>query len=164
MEFNFSQNLPLILIVIALGLFVYYVARRRPDRAYPEVARGLLTEVRLNRAILEALPMRPKPRKLEVVMWEAHKKGLDFLGQTLCANLSEAYGETKQLNQRIQQVLKSRTTGAEAQAAIGDTAGLKEMLAKCQAGIEDWLLVHTGRKEPPVKYPSIIDDLFGTGR
>ena len=38
---------------------------------------------------------------------------------------------------------------------------LKVPLAKSKQELEEWLLENVGAKEPPPKYPGIIDGLFG---
>jgi hypothetical protein len=42
-----------------------------------------------------------------------------------------------------------------------DMGELKGLLAKCQEGLEQWLLLKVGSRNPPPKTPGLFDDLLG---
>ncbi len=158
---NIADNLPLVFIVLAIVAFLFFFRKgQRPERTRAEIIYNLLSEVKLDQAMVETFALREKLKKFEVVSWQRNKTRLSFVGDTLRGNLSKAFGSAEELNRQMDAAKKSKETDARSKI---DVAVLREPLAKSRDGLEEWLLIHTGRKEPPIKYPTIMDDLFGTG-
>jgi len=154
-----GENLIIVAAIIGLLLLQFLFRRgRQPVRNRPELVRGLLTDVRINEALVETFGLRPKPRKFETANWQLNRNRLDFLGQSLRATLSDAFTLAQNFNQEIKTARKSPS---DSHIVTLDVAKLKEPLAKSKQGLEDWLLANVGGKEPPMKYPGLFDYLFG---
>lgn len=155
------ENAPLIGAVIVFLLLQFFLKKPKPETGQQEIVQNLLSEVRLNQALAETFQLRQKPKKFEVVSWQRHKTGLDFLQQSLESALSDAFDITEDFNQRIESTKKYKS--ASYLAGI-DIDKLKEPLARSQQGLEEWLLANAGTKDPTPKYPGLLDGLFGSRR
>ncbi|MFC2071825.1 hypothetical protein ACFLUU_03785 [Chloroflexota bacterium] len=154
-------NAPLIGIVIVFIFLQFFLRKPKPEIMEREIVQNLLSEVSLNRALVETFHLRQKPKKLEVVSWQRHKNKLDFLQQPLQVALSDAFSMTEDFNQRVEAAKKFKS----ASYLVGiDIDKLKEPLAKSNEGLEEWLLRNVGTKDPTPKYPGFFDDLFGRRR
>jgi len=157
------ENLPLILMIAALiALQIFFMRRRNPERTQQELVVNLLGEVKINEVLVETFSLRQKPKKFEVTMWEVNKNRLKFLAKSVQRTLSEAFGMIEDFNQQIDAAKKASRKAKSASYKVDiDVNELKEPLARSRQGLEQWLLVTIGTKDPPPKYPSIIDYLFG---
>ena len=87
-----GENLPIILAIVGFILLQFFLSRRRkPETTHQEIVNSLLTEVKLNQALVETSSLRQKPKKLEIVSWQRNKAKLDFLDQPLRNTLSDAF-------------------------------------------------------------------------
>ena len=155
-------NLPLILAVIGFILVQFFLRRRRkPEVTHQEIARSLLSEVKLNQALLQASHLREKPKKFEAVNWQRNKTKLDFLEHSLQGTLSDAFHFVEDFNGQIDAAKKYKSSSYIVNL---NADKLKEPLDKSQQGLEQWLLSTTGGKEPPTEYPGFIDSFFGGKR
>ena len=156
------ENIPLIVAIIGLILLQIFLRRRRkPETTHQEIVQSLLSEVRLNQALVEIFNLRQKPKKFELASWWRNKNKLDFLEQSLQGNLSGAFGMAEDFNQQIEAAKKYKS----ASYMVGvDVGRLKGPLDKSRQGLEEWLLAKTGEKGPPPKYPGILDDFLGGRR
>jgi hypothetical protein len=155
---NLGENA--IFIVIILGIFGIFILfrRRSPDRERPEMVRNLLTEVRINQALIETFYQRPKPRRFEMTTWLLNRKKMDFFEKSLQADLKSAFTLAEDFNRQLKAVKKAKSADSKLDF---DLEKIKEPMANSKKGLEDWLLAHFGGKEPPPKYPTITDYLFG---
>lgn len=161
MGFSIGEDFSLILIVLGLGLLIFFLRRGHgAQKASPEVVHSLLSEVRLNQALVEIFSQGQKPKKFEVVNWQINKAKIGFLSQSLRNTLSDTFGMAEDFNHQIKLARKSKSANYIASINIDK---LKELLTKSRQGLEEWLLINTGRKDLPVKYPSFFDSFFGTG-
>ena len=159
---DIGANIPTILTVVGLILLQFFLRRRRkPEVTHREIAQGLLTEVRLDQALVESFHLRRKPKKFEAVSWQLNKTKLDFLAQPLQVALSDAFTTIEDFNRQIDAAKKHKSASFLADISIDK---LREPLDKSKQGLEEWLLVNIGTTEPPPKYPSILDGLFGGRR
>ncbi len=157
-----GENAPLIVVIIVLILLQFFFWRRRkPEATREEITRSLLSEVRLNQALGETFRLRQKPKKFEAASWQINKTRLDFLSQSLQVALSDAFGMVEDFNRQIDVAKKHKSPSYVASL---DVDKIKEPLAKSKQGLEEWLLAKTGGKEPPPKYPGLLDGLFGWRR
>ena len=159
---DIAGNAPLIVgLIVFVLLWVFFMRRRKPEATERAIVQSLLSEVRLNQAVLEFCRVREKPRKFSASNWRINKGRLDFLVQSLQVALSDVYGMAEDFNRQMDVAKKSRTGS---HLAYLDMDKLKEPLAKSREELEDWLMAHGGRSEQPIKSPSIFDTLFGSGR
>ncbi len=160
MDFSgIEENLPLIFIIIALILLPFFLGRKRRAAAMPqEIARNLLSEVRLNLSLAEVYSVNGRVKRFETVSWQLSKSKLDFLDRSLRAALTDAFAIAEDYNQQVDAAKKYRSGSQMANINIDK---LKGSLTKSKEGLEQWLMSKVGTKEPPPQYPGIMDSLFG---
>ena len=154
---DFGSNWPLIFILIVIILLFVFLRRGGGARRQPEIVQSLLTDVKLDQALVETFYIREKPRKFEMTSWQMHRTKLDFLGEELQATLAETFGIIEDFNQQIKTIKRSKVGDHKSI----DVTKLKELLAKCRKGLEDWMMDKIGQKELPTRYPSLMGFLFG---
>jgi hypothetical protein len=155
---NLGDNIIFIIAILAILVLFSLFRRRSPNRNRPEVVRGLLSEVRINEALIETFHQRPKPRRFETSTWQLNRKKLDFFEKSLQVDLTSAFTLAEDFNQQLKAAKKAKSADFTLNF---DLEKMGEPLAKSKQGLEDWLLAHFGGKEPPPKYPTITDYLFG---
>ena len=153
-----GENIPIIAAIIGFILLQFFLRKRKPETTHREIAQSLLTEVKLNQALAESYHLRQKPQKFETVSWQRNKNKLDFLSHALQVILSDTFMVAEDFNQQIEAAKKHKSATYMVNVNVDK---LKEPLAKSKQGLEEWLLKNMGTKEPPIKYPGIIDGLFG---
>ncbi|MFC2041665.1 hypothetical protein ACFLTY_05045 [Chloroflexota bacterium] len=158
MDFDaISGNFPIIGLIAALIILQFLFGRRRkPAATHQQIIQNLLMEVRLNQAMLESYHQLQKPKKFEVNDWKRSRDKIDFLGQGLQRSLSDAYMIIEDFNQQIDEAKRYKSVGYMASV---NPDKLKEPLAKCRQGLEEWLLASTAANPP--KRPGIFDELLG---
>ena len=158
---NFTGSLPLIIGVIAVLLIQFYVMRKRKPETEKTIVQSVLLDVKINQAISELIRDGRKPKKFSASNYQINKNRLDFLSQTLVASLSHAFDIIDDYNLQIRLAKKSKSTSY----VDLDVRRLSGPLTESREGLEEWLMAHGGQQQgPPIKYPSIFDTLFGTGR
>ena len=90
-----------------------------------------------------------------------NRNKLDFLDKALQTNISDAFMMAEDYNHQIDEARKYKSTSYMANINIDKLNGL---LAKCQEGLEQWLLLKTGSRNPVEKMPGMFDDLLGRRR
>lgn len=159
---EWTQNLPLILGALALIVFQYFVRKKRsPVLNQQELAQNLAAEVRLNQRIAEFFSFEYKARRFLTTTWQLNRNKLDFLDKALQTNISDAFMMAEDYNHQIDEARKYKSTSYMANINIDKLNGL---LAKCQEGLEQWLLLKTGSRNPVEKMPGMFDDLLGRRR
>ncbi len=155
----FTENLPLILSILGIILLQFFMRRRRrAATTQPEIAQNLLSEVKLNQALVEAFPLQSKPKRFLTTAWQRSKDKLDFLNSPLQLALSETFTMAEDFNQQITAANKHKSAIYMASVNVNKLIG---PLAKSKEGLELWLMSKTGEKELPPKYPNVFDGLFG---
>ncbi|MFC1943075.1 hypothetical protein ACFLWO_00625 [Chloroflexota bacterium] len=158
---DISENIPIIVMIVGLVVLQLFLRRRRkPEITHQEIARSLLSEVRLNQALAETFSLRQKPKKFETVSWQINKAKLDFLDESLQGDLSHTFMMVEDSNRQIDAAKKYKS----ASYLVGIDAGkVKDLLTKSREGLEKWLQSATGTNEPLRKYPGVLDDWLGRG-
>ena len=151
-------NVIIIVAILAIVLLQFVLRRRKPETMHGQIAQNRLMEVRLNQALAGSFHLRQKPKKFEVTIWQRNKTKLDFLSQSLQVVLSDTFMMAEDFNRQIEAARKYKSNSYIVNISIDK---LKEPLDKSKEGLEEWLLANVGRKEPPPKYPSLFDSLFG---
>lgn len=154
---NFGENWVLIVAIAAI-LMLFFLARRGGGvRRHPEIVQNLLYDVRLNQALVETYHLREKPKKFDNTNWQINKNRIDFLEEELQETLHQTFDVVEDFNQQIKTAKKLKSDSFRSL----DVGKLKELLAKCRKGLEDWMMDKIGKKELPPKYPSLLGGLFG---
>ncbi len=154
-----GENVPLLLLIVGLILVQFFFMRKRkPEVTRQEITQSLLSEVKLNLALVETSNLRPKPKKFETVSWQRNKNKLEFLDKSLQSVLSNAFMLVEDFNQQIDSSKKYKSASYVINVDVGK---LKGPLTKSREGLEEWFQTKAGSKEPPPKYPGIFDSFFG---
>ena len=152
----------LLLLIGGVAVIVVQIILRRgkkSEKTQQDIVHSLLAEANLNHAAVEVFLKRSDPKRLTIASWQRNKNKLDFLEQPLQTVLTDAFMLADEFNQQMSVAKKYKSNSY---LATFNTKRLKEMLDKGREGLEEWLLKNVGRKErPPIKYPSVIDGLFG---
>ena len=156
---NVGENLPFIVGVIALVVFQYILRRRRgPGANQQEVVQNLLAEVKLDIRLAELFAVKMQTKKFMTTTWQLNKNKLDFLDQPLQVSISDAFTMAEDFNGQIAAARKHKTNAYMAGVSMDK---LKGLLVSCQQGLEQWLLLKVGSRNPQVKAPGIFDSLMG---
>ncbi len=158
---NLWGVLPLVGIVIAVILVQSFFIRKNKPESQRTIVQNLLLDVKVNQVLIDMVKDGQKPKNFSSNNWQLSRNRLDFLAKSLQTYLSAAFDTVDDFNQQIRLAKKSKTQ----QYVNLDTAQLSEPLSKSRQGLEDWLMAHGGVEEgPPIRYPSMWDALFGSGR
>lgn len=150
-----------LLFVGLIILFVYlfsFLRRKDPKKAQAELVRALLSETRMNLALLKAFDNEPLPRSFETTTWQLNKKKVDFLSKSIQSDMQTAFQEAIDYNRRLKSARKSKSNDQ----VIPDQESIKAPFLRAKDGLEDWLLVHVGRIDAPLQYSTMFDNLFGS--
>lgn len=145
------------LIIVFIYLFSF-MRRRDPKKARAEIVRSLLSETRMNLAMLKAFDNEPLPRSFETTAWQLNKKKIGFLEKSLQADLQTAFQNAMDYDRRLKAAKKNKSN----EQVIPDQESLKPPFLRVKEGLEDWLLVHEGRIDAPLQFSTMFDGLFGS--
>ena len=158
---NLCGILPLVGIVIAVILVQSFFIRKNKPESQRTIVQNLLLDVKINQVLIDMVKDGQKPKNFSSNNWQLSRNRLDFLAKSLQTYLSAAFDIVDDFNQQIRLAKKSKTQ----QYVNLDTTHLSEPLSKSRQGLEDWLMAKGGVEEgPPIRYPSMWDTLFGSGR
>ncbi len=156
---NIGPNLPFILVAIALVVFQYIMRKRRgPEANQQDIVQNLVAEVRLDIRLAEIFTFDYRAKQFMTTTWQLNKAKLDFLDPKVQDNVNRAFELAMDYNQQISMAKKNKSTAYMASIHIDK---LKELLTNSQQGLEQWLLIKFGSKNPPMKVPGAFDDLLG---
>lgn len=156
---NIKENLPFIIGAIVLVIIQFWLRKRRgPATNQPEVVQNLLAETRLNFRMADAFDFSLRSGRFMTTTWQLNKDKLSFLEAPLQSGVSDAYMMVEDVNRQIAAAKKYKSTSYLISI---DKEKLKGLLAKCQEGLEGWLLLKLGTKNPQMKAPGMFDDLLG---
>ena len=154
-----GANLPFIIGAIALVVIQFFLRRRRgPGANQQEIVQNLLAEVRLDIRLAEVFSFQYQARRFMTTTWQLNKNKLDFLAPKLQESVNNAFLMAEDFNQQIAAAKKYKSTAYMNSINIDK---LKELLDASQQGLEQWLLLKVGSKNPPEKEPGVFDDLLG---
>jgi hypothetical protein len=152
-DYGFLIVIISLLVVVVLFSFL---RGRGGVRRHPEIIQLILSDVKMNQALVAAFYLREKPKQFERNNWELYKNHVEFLGEALRETLIMTFGMVEDLNQEIKLVKKNKTSHQGI-----NVNKLNEPLAASRKGLEDWMMENLGTTEPPTRYPSLLGTLFG---
>ena len=156
---NLTENLPFIIGAIALVAVQYFLRKRRgPEANQQEMVQNILAEVKLDLRMAEAFSTQWKAGRLMTTSWQLYKDKMDFLPQAVQDSLNKAFALAEDYNQQMAAAKKFKSNSYMSGIDMGK---LKPLLAAGQDGLEQWLLLKVGSRNPPVKSPGVLDDLIG---
>ncbi|MEK7354740.1 MAG: hypothetical protein AABZ77_09570 [Chloroflexota bacterium] len=156
---DIGANLPFIIGAIALVVLQFILRKRRPPEAnQQDIVQNLLAEVRLDFRLAEVFSFQYQAKRFMTTTWQLNKNKLDFLDPKLQENVNDAFMMAEDFNQQIAAAKKHKSAAYMASIHMDK---LKVLLTTSQQGLEQWLLIKVGSKNPPEKAPGMFDDLLG---
>ncbi len=156
---DIGANLPFIIGAIALVAIQYFLRKRRgPEATQPDLVQDLLGEVKLDIRLAEIFPFQYQAKQFMTTTWQLNKNKLDFLDPKLQETVNSAFEMAVDFNQQIAAAKKNKSNAYMASIHMDK---LKVLLASSQQGLEQWLLLKVGSKNPPLKEPGMFDNLMG---
>ena len=154
---DIGERLPLIGVVILFIIMQFFLKRKQSVERTPlAVVQGLLAEVKQNQQMAEAFRFQWQTRKFVMASWQRNKAKLNFLNSALQVALADAFSMVEDFNRQIEAAQKYRTTSYMASINV---IKLKELLAKSEQGLEQWLASEAAAPGPSPK----SSGLFGGG-
>ncbi|MDO9333866.1 MAG: hypothetical protein Q7T57_05020 [Dehalococcoidales bacterium] len=148
----------LLIVSGAIILLLFSLLRPRGGpRKYPEIVQFILYDIKMNQALADTFTQRNKPKTFESNNWEINKTKIGFLTETQKELLKETFALVDKFNIEIKSAKKDKTDSYKNL----DLSKFKELLARCQKELEDWMMTNIGQKELPLKYPSLTSFFFG---
>ncbi len=144
---EFSQNLVILLVVVALMVGNILLKRRRADRTPLEMAANLLADINRNQKLVNDFQFNLKVKKFSIGSWQRNQKKMDFLDEPLKANLASAFSMTAEFNRDIDLARKNKSAAYLSGLGVDK---IREPLAKSKQGLEEWLRANAG-KQPPFR-------------
>ena len=156
---NVSENLPFILGAIAIVAVQYFLRKKHgPGGSQQDMVQNILVELKLDARMAEAFSLKWNTRTMMTTSWRLYREKLDFLPRQVQDDLDDTFELIEDYNQQMTSAKKFKTNSYMAGV---DMDKLKPMLARCQEGLEQWLLLTTGSRNPPEKVSGMFDDLMG---
>ena len=155
---DLGKNLTVIIPLILLVVFQIFTRKRRAERTLQEVVTSLLNEVNHNQKLMEAFLVKWQIKKFKTDSWKRNKNRIDALGQSVQTALADTFELAEDFNRQMENAKKNKSTSYLANINMDK---LKGLLVKSKQALEEWLMSKTGTKEPPPKYPGMLDGLFG---
>jgi hypothetical protein len=132
---NFSDNLPLIITVLALVAFQFLFRKKRPAANNASIVQNLLSEISLDIRLTEYFTYDKPGKKFMDTSWKLYQSKLDFLDQSLRGTLTTTFQMIEEYNQQIAAAKKFKSTSY---LAALDMSKLKALLEKSHQGLESW--------------------------
>ncbi len=128
-----SWLIPLIIIII----LSFVMRRRRPVEKTPQdIASSLLMDVMANQRILEQFGSQKRPKKLKTGSWQRNREKINFLSDSLRADLVNAFSMAEDFNMRID---SAKMYKSDSYLFGVNIDRLEKPLQKSREGLEEWL-------------------------
>jgi hypothetical protein len=131
--------------VIAFILFNVFFRKQQEAKRQQQVVRSLLSEISYNQKLLEAFLFKWQAKKFKTGTWKRNRDKMDYIDQGLRAILAGAYEIAEEFNGEIEAAKKHKSASYLAGIQVDR---LQEPLAKSRQGLEEWLELNKGKKEP----------------
>ena len=137
----FSYLVPVIIIILVNIFF----RKQQEQKRRLEVVRSLLSEINSNQKLVEAFLFQWQAEKFKTGSWKRNRDKMDYIDQGLHTTLASAYEIAEEFNREIEAAKKHKSASYLAGIQIDR---LKEPLVKSRQGLEQWLELNKGKKEP----------------
>jgi len=132
---------PVIILLVVNVLF----RKQKEQKRRLEVVRSLLSEINYNQKLMEAFSFQWQAKKFKTGTWKRNRDKMDYIDQSLHATLAGVYEIIEEFNREIDAAKKHKSASYLASIQVDR---LKEPLAKSKQGLDEWLQLNKGRKEP----------------
>ena len=137
----FSYLIPVIVFI----LFNVFFRKQQEQKRRMEAVRSLLSEINSNQELMEAFLFQWQAKKFKIGAWKRNKDKMDYIDQDLHIILASAYEIAEEFNREIEAAKKHKSASYLASIQVDR---LKEPLVKSRQGLEEWLQLNKGKKEP----------------
>ncbi len=134
----------LVPVIILFAVNVLFRKQQEQKRRLA-VVRSLLSEIEYNQKHMEAFSFQWQTKKFKTGNWKRNKDKMDYIDQSLHATLASAYEIAEEFNREMDAAKKYKS---ESYLASIQVDRLREPLAKSKQGLEEWLQLNKGKKEP----------------
>ncbi len=131
--------------VIILILVNVFFKKNQEQKRRLAVVRSLLSEINYNQKLMESFSLRWQAKKFKTGSWKRNRDKMDYIDQSLHATLASAHEIADEFNREIDAAKKHKSASYLASIQVDR---LREPLAKSKQGLEEWLQLNKGRKEP----------------
>ena len=131
--------------LIILILINVFFRKQQEQKRRLTVVRSLLSEIEYNQKHMEAFSFQWQTKKFKIGNWKRNKDKMDYIDQSLHVTLTGTYKIAEEFNRDIEAAKKYKSTSYLASIQVDR---LKEPLSKSKQGLEEWLQLNKGRKEP----------------
>ena len=132
---------PVIILILVNVVF----RKQQEQKRRQSVVRSLISEINYNQKLMEALSIQWQAKKFKTGNWKRNKDKMDYIDQSLHVTLTDTYKIAEEFNRDIEAAKKYKSTSYLASIQVDR---LKEPLSKSKQGLEEWLQLNKGRKEP----------------
>ena len=136
-----SYLVPVIILILVNVIF----KKQQEQKRRLTVVKSLLSEIDYNQKLVDAFSFRWQAKKFKTGNWKRNKDKMDYIGQSLHATLTGAYETAEGFNREIDAAKKHKSASYLASIQVDR---LREPLAKSKQGLEEWLQLNKGMKEP----------------
>lgn len=140
-----SKILVYVVPVIILLVVNAFFKKQKQQKARLSVVRSLLSEINYNQKLMEAFSLQWQTKKFKTATWKRNKDRMDYIDPGLGYTLADASEIADEFNREIDAAKKHKSTSYLASIQVDR---LKKPLAKSKQGLEEWLQLNKGRKEP----------------
>jgi len=140
-----GKTLSYLVPVIILILVNVFFKKQQEQKRRLEMIRSLLSEVNYNQKLMEAFLIQWQAKKFKTGIWKRNRDKMDYIDQSLHATLVSAYEITDEFNREIDAAKEHKSASYLASIQVDR---LREPLARSKQGLEEWLQLNKGRKEP----------------
>ena len=137
----FSYVVPVIILLLVNVFF----RKQQEQKRRQQVVRSLLSEIDHNQKLMEAFLFQWQAKKFKTGAWKRNRDKMDYIDQDLHTTLASTYEIAEEFNREIEAAKKYKSASYLTGIQVDR---LREPLAKSRQGLEEWLQLNTGKKEP----------------
>jgi len=137
----FSYVVPVIILILVNVFF----RKQQEQKRRQQVVRSLLSEIDHNQKLMEAFLFQWQAKKFKTGAWKRNRDKMDDIDQDLHTTLASTYEIAEEFNREIEAAKKYKSASYLTGIQVDR---LREPLAKSRQGLEEWLQLNTGKKEP----------------
>jgi len=140
-----GKTLSYMVPVIILILVSVFFKKQQEQKRRLAAIQSLLSEINYNQKLMEAFLFQWQAKKFKIGIWKRNRDKMDYIDQSLHATLASVYEISDEFNREIDTAKKHKSASYLASIEVDR---LREPLARSKQGLEEWLQLNKGRKEP----------------
>jgi len=140
-----GKTLSYMVPVIILILVSVFFKKQQEQKRRLAAIQSLLSEINYNQKLMEAFLFQWQAKKFKTGIWKRNRDKMDYIDQSLHTTLASVYEISDEFNREIDTAKKHKSASYLASIEVDR---LREPLARSKQGLEEWLQLNKGRKEP----------------